>query len=256
VLALLPAAPVVLTVHDPVPHPGQPVARSALKRWFLAGSQRVWRARADTIVLHSEHLRDRIRLRRAQQSAVVPIGLALQPKPLSPPAAPLLGFFGRLEPYKGLDVLARAMPRVWERRPDVGLRVVGIGPASLSLADERVRFEQRYLPEAEIEDFFRATSLAVLPYTEASQTMVGSIAVGYGVPVVASRTGGLPDLALDDTYLVEPGDEEELAAAILRHIDDGPETRARVLDEVAAPRSWDAVAAQSLKLYERILVGR
>ena len=45
----------------------------------------------------------------------------------------------------------------------------------------RVSVSGGYLPESEVEAFFRATSLAVLPYTEASQTAVGSLAVGYGV---------------------------------------------------------------------------
>jgi glycosyltransferase involved in cell wall biosynthesis len=112
--------------------------------------------------------------------------------------------------------------------------------------------ERRYLPEGEIESFFAATSLAVLPYTEASQTGVGSAAVGYGVPVVATRVGGLPDLALDETYLADPGNDAALARAILRHIDDDGYIRARVLAEVAAPRSWDSTAARSIEIYEQI----
>jgi glycosyltransferase involved in cell wall biosynthesis len=252
VLAVIPRAPIVLTVHDPTPHPGQTVASNPLKRWLLDAARNVWRYRADAVVVHSEVLIERLRLRASQRVATMPIGLTLHPIPLPPPSQRQLGFFGRLEPYKGLDVLARAMPHVWQVRPDVRLRVVGMGPSTLPLQDERVDFERRYLPEAEIESFFRGTSLAVLPYIEASQTMVGSTAIGYGVPVVASRAGGLVELALDDSYLTAPGDERALAAAIVAHVDDGPETRARVLAEVAGPRSWDAVAARSLELYQQL----
>jgi glycosyltransferase involved in cell wall biosynthesis len=113
-----------------------------------------------------------------------------------------------------------------------------------------VHFEPGYLPEASIARFFAGTSVAVLPYTEASQSGVASRAVGYGVPVIASRLGGLPDLVLDPTYLVEPGDDAALAAAIIRHIDDDATVRSRVLSKVAAPRSWDAAAKQSLELYQ------
>jgi glycosyltransferase involved in cell wall biosynthesis len=81
---------------------------------------------------------------------------------------------------------------------------------------------------------------------------VGSLAVGFGVPVVVSDLGGLPDLALDDSYVVKPGNPKALAAAILEHVDDGPAERQRVLTEVASPHSWEAVARLTLALYERV----
>jgi glycosyltransferase involved in cell wall biosynthesis len=113
-----------------------------------------------------------------------------------------------------------------------------------------VHFERRYLPEAELAGFFAHSSLAVLPYTQASQSGVGSLAVGYGVPVVASRTGGLPELTLDSSYLCRPGDDAELAAAIIEHIDDEVDVRDRVIKDIGSPRSWDSVAARTLDLYE------
>jgi glycosyltransferase involved in cell wall biosynthesis len=96
----------------------------------------------------------------------------------------------------------------------------------------------------------------VLAYTQASQTAVGGVAAGYGVPSVVSAVGGLADLTLDQSYVVPAGDDTQLANAILAHIDDGPAVRERVLREIAAPRSWDAVAGQSLDLYETVLRAR
>jgi glycosyltransferase involved in cell wall biosynthesis len=251
-LALLPRRPMVLTVHDPVFHPGQPVP-PAHKRWLLSGGRRAWHARAAVIVVHSERLRSQVRLRPGQRCVTIAHGADVQAHPLPPPEQRAVGFFGRLAPYKGLDVLGRAMPRVWRVRPEVELRVAGWGEAELPLRDPRVHFERRYLPEAEVGRFFARSSLAVLPYTQASQTGVGSVAVGYGVPVVASATGGLPELTLDRSYLCTPGDDAELAGAILEHIDDGADVRRRVLDQVAYPRSWDAVASRTLELYESVL---
>jgi glycosyltransferase involved in cell wall biosynthesis len=255
-LALLPRAPTVLTIHDPAPHPGQPQARTTLKRCFHRAADDGWRRRADVIVVHSERLRDAVTLRRAQRCVVVPHGLDLHSEPLVPPRSPTVGFFGRLEPYKGLEVLARAMPHVWAARPDVELRIAGGGAVPVPLTDRRLHLQRAYLPEAEIEAFFASISVAVLPYTEASQTGAGSQAVGFGIPVIASRVGALPDLALDESYLVDPGDEPALSAAILRHVDDGAETRRRVMREIAAPRSWDAAAALSMGLYEELVQSR
>lgn len=254
-LLLLPRRPIALTVHDPVSHPGQPVA-SLHKRWFLNGSHNAWRGGAHTIVVHSERLRREVQLRDGQRCVVVPHGLHTLERPLPPPAALAVGFFGRLEPYKGLDVLAAAMPIVWAVRPDVALHVAGAGASVLPLDDSRVQLQRGYLPEAEVERFFEQLSLAVLPYTQASQTGAGSVAVGHGVPLIVSRLGGLPDLALDRTYTFAPGDAAGLAGAIIAHIEDGAEVRGRVLADVAGPHSWDAVAARSLELYEQMLSQR
>jgi glycosyltransferase involved in cell wall biosynthesis len=252
-LALLPRVTTVITVHDPTIHPGHPEARMFARRWLLESSKRALKARAKVVVIHSDHLRSEVELGPGQRCVVVPHGLDVRDEPLSPPLAPVVGFFGRLQPYKGIEVLARAMPRVWEIRPEVELQISGSGPVEVPLVDPRVRVNRAYLPESGVEAFFRNASLAVLPYTQASQTGVGSVAVGFGVPVVASRLGGLPDLALDDTYLFDSGDDAGLAAVILNHIDDGDAVRSRVLNEVAAPKSWDATANRLLELYGQLL---
>jgi glycosyltransferase involved in cell wall biosynthesis len=251
-LTLVPAVPTVLTVHDLSPHPGQPVARAFLKRWCLERADRAWSHRAAGIIVHSERLRGEVRLRDRQRCFVVPHGLDVRKDPLPLPAVPTVGFFGRFEPYKGLDVLARAMRRVWARRPEVLLNAAGSGTSELRLEDPRVSVRRGYLPEGEIERFFAMTSLAVVPYTEASQTGVGSRAVGFGIPVVTTRLGGLPDLALDGSYLADPGDEHSLTEAILTHLDDDMSVRARVLAELATPRSWDAAATRSVNAYREL----
>jgi glycosyltransferase involved in cell wall biosynthesis len=251
-LALLPRVPLVLTVHDPVFHPGQPVASFAPKRWLLDAAREAWRRRADAILLHSERLREEITLDPGQRCAIIPHGLETRERPLPAPEHPAVGMFGRLAPYKGLEVLAAAMPMVWAKRPEVRVYVAGAGFTEFPLADERVSVRRGYVLESEIEPFFAKLSLALLPYTHASQTGVGSQAVGTGVPVVASRLGGLPDLVLDDSYLVRPGDDADLAAAILRHIDDDDAVRERVLTGVAIPKNWDSVAGSSLELYDEL----
>lgn len=251
-IAVLPRVPAVLTIHDPVEHPGQPTARFVIKRGVLEGSRAHWRRRAAAVIVHSERLKAELALVPGQRCEVIPHGLDVRAQPLAAPPRPTVGFFGRLVAYKGLDVIARAMPLVWDRRPDVHLRVAGTGPQDIRLDDPRARIDRVYLPESEVESFFADTTLLALAYTQASQTGAGSQAVGFGVPVLASRLGGLPDLVLDDSYLVEPGDATSLAEAIVRHIDDGAPVRARVLAEVAAPRSWDACAQRALALYAEL----
>jgi glycosyltransferase involved in cell wall biosynthesis len=255
-LAADPRIPVVLTLHDLEPHPGHFRPGSAVKRWAVTGARDIWRLRADAIVVHSERLRPRLRLRRGQISAVVPHGLDVAALALLVPGAPAVGLFGRLEAYKGLEVLAAAMPFVWRGHPEVRVLVAGSGPITFDLADARVEFHHRYVPEAELEALHRRTTLVVLPYTEASQSGAGSVAVGHGIPIVASELGGLPDLTLDGSYVVAPGDPAALAAAISAHIGDGADVRSKVLDRVARPHSWASVARVTSRLYEQLVAGR
>jgi glycosyltransferase involved in cell wall biosynthesis len=242
-----------LTIHDPRPHPGQDQLGRRLSRMALAYPYESWRRWAQLLVVHSEALAAELRPRLRQLVAVIPHGVEVREQPLPPPAVPAVGFFGRHEPYKGLEVLAAAMGLVWERRPEVRLRIAGSGSVPLPLSDPRVDRVADYLPEDQVEPFLASISLMALPYTQASQSMVGAVAIGAGVPVVASRLGALPELVLDDSYLVDPGDPAALADAFLRHLDDDLAARRRVLRDVAGPVGWEAVGRTALSEYERAI---
>ena len=61
--------------------------------------------------------------------------------------------FGRLEQYKGVEVLVEAMRFVWERHPEVRLVVAGAGEAALLVPDDRrISLIPRYIPEKEVDD--------------------------------------------------------------------------------------------------------
>ena len=120
--------------------------------------------------------------------------------------------------YKGLDVLLDAMASIWEQRPATTLTVAGEGeiPSHPALSDPRVTLRQEYLAEEEVPALFDAATCVVLPYRQASQSGVGSLAMQHGRAVVASRVGGLPELVGEDWgRLVEPEDVAALAAAVL-----------------------------------------
>lgn len=61
--------------------------------------------------------------------------------------------------------------------------------------DPRISLIVRYMSEREIDTLLAEASLVALPYTQASQSGVGALAVAAGVPVVASDLGALPELA-------------------------------------------------------------
>jgi len=153
-------------------------------------------------------------------SGPVPQGL------VSPgPWAGRLLFFGIVRPYKGLDVLLRALAR---GPAHLTLTVAGefwggTGEteklmAELGIAD-RVRLRPGYVPASEIPALFAATDALVLPYREATASQNALLAFAHGVPVITTTAGALADLVRDgvDGLTCAPGDVADLAR-VLREI--------------------------------------
>jgi glycosyltransferase involved in cell wall biosynthesis len=124
--------------------------------------------------------------------------------------------FGRLLPYKGLDLLAAAIPLVCA---NAQVRVVGSGPESDELCAlrtlPRTSVENRWVPEQEIGDLLAWADAVILPYREASQSGVAAAALAAGRFVVATNVGGLKEQLAGSgrAVLCEPT-PEGIAAAI------------------------------------------
>ena len=173
---------------------------------------------------------------------VLPARLGL---PEIAPGTPLLLFFGFVRPYKGLNVLLEALSAIHVQMP-VHLLVVGeIWGSSekyraqiqrLGISDH-VTLVNEYVPDEHLGHYFRAADVVVLPYVSATQSGVVQLAFGYGLPVIASRVGGLPEVVRDGEtgLLVPPGDPGALAAAIVRFFRDdmGPWMRVNVARDQA-----------------------
>ena len=159
-------------------------------------------------------------------------------------------FFGIVRPYKGLDVLLRAMARA---PGNVVLTVAGefwgkaeaetralIGQLGL---DSRVTLRPGYVPADQIPGLFARTDVLVLPYRSATSSQNAWLAFEYGVPVVATRAGTLADAVRDgvDGIVCEPGDEDDLLRALVRISGPGEVDRLRSAVQAADPRGyWDA----------------
>lgn len=104
--------------------------------------------------------------------------------------------------------------------------------------------------------WFAAADVAVLPYRNATGSAVAAQALGAGLPVIASRVGGLAEVVEDGAsgVLVPPGDVASLARALERLLE--PDERARLArgaERAAAHSSWDSYAATLVDLAAAIL---
>lgn len=116
-----------------------------------------------------------------------------EPRSHSPDSKPLrLLFFGRIQPYKGLDMLLEAMPIIREECPDAQLTVAGSGTV-VGRPSVGINWVTGWIREEDVEDLFAEADIVVLPYREATQSGVAALALGLGVPLVVTPVGALPE---------------------------------------------------------------
>ncbi|OQX85585.1 MAG: hypothetical protein B6D63_02000 [Candidatus Latescibacteria bacterium 4484_7] len=175
----------------------------------------------------------------------------------------ILLFFGYIRPYKGLKVLLRAMPRIREKI-DARLFVVGEfyedRAPYVELIDELgignyVELVDRYVPNEEVEPFFVASDLVVLPYLSATQSGIVQVAMAFDKPVVVTDVGGLPDVVADGKtgFVVPAGDDTALADAVTRFFEEGwGERMARCFPEEKTRFLWEHLISDLERLIERI----
>lgn len=134
-------------------------------------------------------------------------------------------FFGTVRKYKGLEVLLAALPRVLEQTK-CQLLVVGefyepeekYRQAIRDYGIEQyVHIDNRYVPNEEISSIFDRADALVLPYLNATQSAVARIALSNGLPLIASRTGGLAEIVIENVngLLFPAGDADALADQIV-----------------------------------------
>jgi glycosyltransferase involved in cell wall biosynthesis len=168
------------------------------------------------------------------------------------PAAPavIVGAVGRLSPEKGFDVLVEAAAIMTAAHPEVGFALFGDGPQQSRLVRRiaDLGLQQRFVLAGfrdDLDRFIPHFDLQVLPsYTEGLPNVVLE-SLAAGVPVVATRVGGTPEVVDDGVngYLVPPGDARTLAERISSLVDSadlrrrmGAAGRERVLREFTFQR--------------------
>lgn len=143
----------------------------------------------------------------------------------------VLLFFGFVREYKGLKHLLKALPDITKRLDHVKLFVVGdFGSDKQTYLDlieqldiyDFVSIHDEYVPDREVEVFFKAADLAVLPYESATQSGIVQVSYGFSLPVVATNVGGLPDVVIDSVtgYIVEPKRPDLIANAVCRYFEE------------------------------------
>ena len=212
--------PFAVVVHDADLHPGDTFP-------FQIHLQRRLLRHADGLFALSTHVADRLRQqgiaggRLLATASLPPFAFGERPPPPRAHGGPLrLLSFGRLLPYKGLDLLAESLALLGAH-PGLQVRVVGSGPESPVLDALRampgVSVENRWVPEDEVGALLAWADGLVLSHREASQSGVAAAAVAARRWLVATRVGGLAEQLRDEpmALMCDPT-PASLAAALAR----------------------------------------
>ncbi|MFD6953643.1 MULTISPECIES: glycosyltransferase family 4 protein [unclassified Nocardiopsis] len=247
-------ARVVALCHNVLPHERRAVDVSLVRSLLR---------RVDAVVTHSpEQARIAEGLRGPGRGGVAVAEMPPHlPETGGAPALPPgerrhLLFLGIVRPYKGVDLLLRALA---DGAPDdVALTVAGefwggteeleALAGELGIAD-RVRLRDGYVPAGELPELFASADAVVLPYRTATATQNVWLAHEHGLPVVATRAGTLADHVREgvDGVLCEPGDSADLARALGAFYAPGEPERLRAgVRPVDAEPYWRAYTGRLL----------
>lgn len=181
-------------------------------------------------------------------------------------------FFGRIVPYKGIDLLFSAFERIALRNPSYRLVIAG---ETMKESDQQWRQVQRAIEQSSVRDqviqhirfiddhdielYLKGADVLALPYREIFQSGVLFMAFSFGLPVIATDVGSFRhDIATGVTgYVCRPEDPADLASAfetyftseLYRELD---VRRIRIKDSVQASHSWEIAASKTVDVYAQL----
>jgi D-inositol-3-phosphate glycosyltransferase len=185
-------------------------------------------------------------------------------------------FFGKIAPYKGVHFLVAAFQQLAITNPTYRLIIAGTPRAGCKEYLEEI--EQsimrnhhsaqvirriKYIPDEEIELYFKAADVLALPYTQISQSGVLFLSYGFGLPVVAADVGSLREDIVEGRtgFLCKPCEPFAMADTIETYFgsDLFRELNSR-RDEVRAyaleRHSWQEVGEKTQSIYGELLARR
>lgn len=181
-------------------------------------------------------------------------------------------YFGAIKQYKGLEYLVKAF-----------LQIAAQGDYRLIIAGERKKGCEEYwrsiqqaieldpsggkvlqkigfIPDAEMETYFKAADVVVLPYTNIFQSGILFLAYNFGLPVIAADVGSLADDIVEGRtgFVCRPRDPDDLGMIIQRYFETDlyrelKHRRQEIRDYILSRHSWDVVADLTRNVYSELL---
>ena len=182
-------------------------------------------------------------------------------------------FFGQIGPYKGLHDLISALSILRHANTHVQLVIAGkVKPGrheywegiQRAIQDggltEQVVQRIQFIPDAEVEPYFKAADVIVMPYTHIFQSGIPFLAYSFGLPVICTDVGSLSDDVIDGVtgFVCPPNDPAALASAIVTYFSSElyaslHERREKIRRFASEGHSWRTVGEITKGVYAQLL---
>lgn len=241
----------VVTIHDGIPHKGE----NHLWEWLY----QKWSIQlAGEVIFLSRHVQSTVenlvpfkgRSHLSAHGIIYPPGIESGSRKHRSPLRLL--FLGRIAPYKGVEIILKSLPlwkpEYWER-----LTIAGKKTYDLSVLPHHPKVDliDKWLNEQEIAELCNSHDILLLPYTEATQSGVLTIAIAAAIPVITTGMGGLQEQINDRQALFIEPTPESLAQAV-DTLATQPflyEQMSLALVQKQGELSWDQLAQQHLLIF-------
>jgi len=183
-------------------------------------------------------------------------------------------YFGKIRPYKGIEYLLDAF-RLIGADPHANYRLIIAGEpkkgseeylygieqsVESSFIRERVMMKTQFIPDEEMELYFKAADVLVLPYKEIFQSGVLFVSYGFGLPVIATDVGSFREDIVEGStgFLCKPGDPADMAKVVERYFASDlfknlNVGRYELMEYANVNHSWNAVADSTRRAYAQML---
>jgi glycosyltransferase involved in cell wall biosynthesis len=185
-------------------------------------------------------------------------------------------FFGRIAPYKGLEVLAAAFKQLVAEDGNYRLIIAGRPKKDSESYWESIRVTMNhevatgrvtpiieFVPDKDTELYFKAADVLILPYTQIFQSGVMFLSYSFGLPVIAADVGSLSDDIVEGKtgFVFKRGDSGDLARVIRSYFAsdlfrDLDRRRQGIRDYAQETHSWDTVGTVTRNVYTSLLGDR
>ena len=273
---------ILLTVHNV--NAGR---RDARDTWINRLTLRTQYRLAHHLFVHTEKMKDELIQEfgiRCNRVTVIPFGInnAVPNTSLTSVAArqrlgirdgqKVILFFGNITPYKGLEYLVTAFQQIAQGHNEYRLVIAGRPdkcdsywqPIRAGLREQvetgEVLLRPDFIPNSEVELYFKAADILVLPYRHIYQSGVLFLAHSFGLPVLAADVGSLrEDIVEGKTgFIFRPEDPADMAKAIKEYFASDlfanlNERRSEIRAYATERHSWDVVGRVTMDVYADLL---
>ena len=216
----------VITIHDPKPHTGE-------NNWKSSLIYNLYTPKAKAFILYAQY--SKALLKKVYPKVNVPMN-CIQLLPFTfmrnyiPKERKLdnsILFFGRLSPYKGIDLLLNAIPIVLEKYPNQQFVIAGstsydfnFDETLISKIKNNITIINKYLSFEEVAALIDKSAFIVCPYRDATQSGVLSTTFAFGKTAIASNVGSFNEYITDGLNgLISEPETNDLAKKIMMAIE-------------------------------------